>query len=199
MASSVPRCVMTSTTRPWSCQCMSLGTRIRWPEEEMGRNSVIPCTTARTMICSIVIGPSSPRLFHARAGSIRGPSLARFILQRLAAERVDGDSAALSPLRVFPVDPARARRVRRRGRARRGAALGMAPGIRGAEPCRNAAGASSPTSAGRSSAPMPSRNISATPRTSATAACSSHFRATKRRGPRCGAWSTGSTASSTTR
>src|SRR3989304_2339502 len=38
-ASNVPRCVMTSTTRPWSCQCISLGTRIRCPEEERGRKA----------------------------------------------------------------------------------------------------------------------------------------------------------------
>ena len=80
------------------------------------------------------------RLFAARAGSIRGSSLARFILQCLAAQRFNGDAAALSALCLFPVDSACPRRVRGRGRARRGAALGVAPGVRRAEPGRNAAG-----------------------------------------------------------
>src|SRR5262245_33455121 len=44
---------MTSVISPWSCQPVSNGTRIKWPEEEIGRNSVIPWIKARTMICSI--------------------------------------------------------------------------------------------------------------------------------------------------
>src|SRR5262245_38250657 len=34
-----------STPRPWSGQPNTIGTRIRWPDEEIGRNSVTPWTT----------------------------------------------------------------------------------------------------------------------------------------------------------
>ena len=47
----------------------------------MGRNAVIPCTRAMTMICSIDIeflGPLDGRLFGARAGSIPRRNSARF-------------------------------------------------------------------------------------------------------------------------
>src|SRR5262245_26050324 len=112
---------------------MMLGSRIRWPEEEIGRNSVIPCTTAIAIICSIVMAPP-PRLFRARPGSIRGLGLARFNLLR------DGDASALPTLPVLPVDPACAQRKRGGGRIGRGTALGMAPRVHRVESGRDAAG-----------------------------------------------------------
>src|SRR5215510_16280706 len=111
---------------------MMLGSRIKWPEEEIGRNSVIPCTTAIAIICSIVMAPP-PRLLRARPGSIRGFGLARFNLQR------DGNASALPALPILPVDPSCAQRMRRGGRIGRGTALGMAPGIHRLESGRNAA------------------------------------------------------------
>ena len=36
-----------------SGQPVTAGTRIKWPEELMGRNSVTPCTSAKTAICRI--------------------------------------------------------------------------------------------------------------------------------------------------
>src|SRR5262245_66584751 len=101
---------------------MMLGSRIRWPEEEIGRNSVIPCTTAIAIICSIVMAPP-PRLFRARPGSIRGLGLARFNLQR------DGDASALPALPVLPVDPACAQRKGSGGRIWGGTGLGMVAGV----------------------------------------------------------------------
>ena len=133
----------------------------------MGRNSVIPCTTASTMICSIGIdslGPRDGRLFGARAGSIPRRNSARFFSRAIAAERVDGDAPALSALPLFPLDSPCARRVRRRSDARRGAALGMAAGLPRAEPGRGAPGADHRRATARSPAPMPSPNISTRPR-----------------------------------
>ena len=43
-------CTMTSVNRPWSGQPVSAGTSSRWPEEEIGRNSVMPWMRASTTI-----------------------------------------------------------------------------------------------------------------------------------------------------
>ncbi len=46
-------CAATSINRPWSGQSETFGIIIKWAEEEIGKNSVIPWTTARVIICVI--------------------------------------------------------------------------------------------------------------------------------------------------
>ena len=46
-------CTMTSVSTPWSGQPVRAGTRSRWPDDEIGRNSVMPWIRARTTIWRI--------------------------------------------------------------------------------------------------------------------------------------------------
>jgi hypothetical protein len=48
-ASIVPNCVTAVNAAPGSSQPMRAGTMRRCPDDEMGRNSVSPCTRPRTM------------------------------------------------------------------------------------------------------------------------------------------------------
>ena len=182
---------------------MIWGTRIRWPEEEIGRNSVIPCTTASTMICSIVISPPSARgrLFPARAGSIRGRNPARFILR--LDDRLTGRwrhsciiRSAHFRARSGSRSPSAASR---RARPRSGLGNGGRDFWSSIRPARSRC--SITDERGPISAPMPSRNIWTRPAKSDGEA--SGFRLVPRRravsAPRREAWSTGSTANSTMR
>ena len=45
---SVPMWMTASNAWPWSGQPKTCGTRMRWPDDETGRNSVRPCTIPRT-------------------------------------------------------------------------------------------------------------------------------------------------------
>src|SRR4029453_16106840 len=61
-ATTVPRWTAASKARPWSGQPRSMGTRIRCPDEETGRNSVAPWTRPRTIAWRGVIAAGRPPL-----------------------------------------------------------------------------------------------------------------------------------------
>jgi hypothetical protein len=48
-------CTMTSTISPWSAQPVKIGTRMRCPDDDIGKNSVMPWMMASTRICSMGI------------------------------------------------------------------------------------------------------------------------------------------------
>ncbi len=166
----------------------------------MGRNSVTPCTTARTMICSNDMPPSPACPLRGQV-LYRGPSLRDSFSRATAARAGRWRRCCITHSALLPLHPARACRMRHRGRARRGAALGMARLLPPAQPGGHAARAhrrrARPDRRRLCDLRISRANQSAGRRRRARA--SSSFPAMRGRGPRRGGSSTGSIASSTTR
>ena len=135
---------MTSVNWPWSGQPVRTGIRMRCPEDEMGRNSVIPCTTASTMICSIVMIPPAPSM---AACSARGRFYTEAQFRAILFAALRPPNGSMATLLHYPLCPfSRSIRLALAERgvevdAHRGAALGMAAGLSRAEPSRLPAGA----------------------------------------------------------